>query len=173
MPIIAGLFGGISGSFVRGFTCCLNEKDGFSNPFTWLYFVLMWSASFVQLRNLNRSMALYDQIEIVPIYQASLILLNMLSGVVIMQESSKYQSSELIFLLVCLIVCISGVFTIAKRPNLACIKQNRLTNLDKIDYAIAKEPAASPTKTRASEIAESPGIQMTPRSEKYEMKEEV
>jgi hypothetical protein len=58
---------------------------------------------------------------------------------------------------------------------MACIKQNRLTNLDKIDYAIAKEPAASPspTKTRANELAESPGIQMTQRSEKYEMKEEV
>lgn len=129
MPIVAGLLGGISGSFVRGFTVCLCEHNGLTSLYTWLYFTLLMATALVQLRSLNKAMHLYDQIEIVPIYQASLILLNMLCGSVIMKESNDYSNQDFIFLLLCLIICISGVYTIAKRPKMLCIKENKLTNV--------------------------------------------
>jgi hypothetical protein len=128
MPIVAGLLGGISGSFVRGFTVCLNEHNGLTSLYTWLYFTLLMATALVQLRSLNKAIHLYDQIEIVPIYQASLILLNMLCGSVIMKESSDYTNQDFLFLLFCLIICISGVFIVQKRPKMRCIKENRLTN---------------------------------------------
>lgn len=134
MPIVAGLLGGISGSFVRGFTVCLNEHNGVTSPLTWFYFTLLMGTAIVQLRSLNKAMHLYDQIEIVPIYQAALILLNMLCGSVIMKESNDYSNQDFFFLLFCLIICISGVFTIAKRPKMLCIKENRLTNMPQQNY---------------------------------------
>ena len=136
MPIVAGLLGGISGSFVRGFTVCLNEHNGVTSPLTWFYFTLLMGTAIVQLRSLNKAMHLYDQIEIVPIYQAALILLNMLCGSVIMKESNDYSNQDFFFLLFCLIICISGVFIIAKRPKMLCIKENRLTNLPQQNYKI-------------------------------------
>lgn len=68
MPIITGLLGGISGSVMRGFTVCFSEKDGMFAVQTIVFFCIMAFFMCFQLRCLNKSMHLYDQIEIVPIY---------------------------------------------------------------------------------------------------------
>ena len=129
MPIVGGLLGGISGSFVRGFTVCLNEHGGLTSFTTWIYFTLLMATALVQLRSLNKAMHLYDQIEIVPIYQSALILLNMLCGSVIMNESADYSNQDFLFLLFCLVICITGVVIIAKRPQMPFIRENRLVNI--------------------------------------------
>jgi len=53
--------------------------------------VALFFATF-QLKSLNIAMENYDQIDIDPIYQASIILFNMLSGAIILNEKQMYDS---------------------------------------------------------------------------------
>jgi len=58
----------------------------------------------------------YDQIEIIPIYQTFLILLNMASGAIILNEQKMYKWYELVNLFLCAIICICGVVMIVQKP---------------------------------------------------------
>jgi len=57
-------------------------------------------------------MEIFDQIETIPIYQSSLILLNMAAGAIVMQEYILYTFGELITLILCSLIAISGVWLI-------------------------------------------------------------
>jgi len=61
-------------------------------------------------------MELYDQMDTVPIYQSSLIIMNIMAGAIILQESVLYTPGE--FTLMCLfgIISIAGVWVILKKP---------------------------------------------------------
>ena len=59
----------------------------------------------------------YDQIEIVPIYESSLILMNIICGCLILSEYELYEWQQLLSLLACSLICIFGVFQIMKKPK--------------------------------------------------------
>ena len=85
MSFVAGLIGGLQGSLMRGMTISV-EIGGFFSGITLSYLLLALLASLLQLKSLNISMEVYDQVEIVPIYQSALILLNILCGAIILDE---------------------------------------------------------------------------------------
>ena len=63
------------------------------------------------------AMEIYDQIEIIPIYQTALILLNITSGSIILNEIEVYHTYQLGELTCCAIICISGVYMMVYRQS--------------------------------------------------------
>lgn len=68
-----------------------------------------------QLYFMNLCLKYYDQLEIVPIYQASLILNNVLAGGFIFDEFAKYVWWKLIILGCGFTICIIGILVIFKK----------------------------------------------------------
>ena len=68
-----------------------------------------------QLAFMNMSLKYYDQLEIVPIYQAAIILNNVLCGGVIFQEFDKYEWWKLLILCAGFLICIVGILVVIKK----------------------------------------------------------
>lgn len=62
-------------------------------------------------------MELYEQVDTIPIYQTSLILLNICAGAIVMQEARLYTFQEFLLIILCGLVSISGVQLIIKKPT--------------------------------------------------------
>lgn len=71
-------------------------------------------------------MELYDQVDTIPIYQSSIILLQITAGALIMKESKLYEFWEFINLVICGIIAIIGVFVIVKKPNFGGLKEGEI-----------------------------------------------
>jgi fatty-acid desaturase len=71
----------------------------------------------LQLKTLNTSMELYDQVETIPVYNSSLIFFNIAAGAIVMQEYKLYKWYEFIFVILCGIISIIGVYVIVHRPK--------------------------------------------------------
>ena len=84
MAIVSGVLAGLTASISKGMTLAMGT-DGF---FSWglLYFCAVGLFATLQLKSLNIAMENYDQIDIDPIYQTSIILFNMFSGAIILNE---------------------------------------------------------------------------------------
>ena len=119
LPLTTALLGGLLGSLFRGFTISFQPEFGFfhQNHFTYALFGGGLFLSFFQVRSFNNCIHLYNQLETIPTYESSLILMNMLSGAIIMQELSELRWHEVIMLNVGMFICIVGVFLIAKKWN--------------------------------------------------------
>ena len=64
----------------------------------------------------------YDQLETIPILQASSIVNNLLCGGIIYQEFLKYSVGNLALLGIGFLICISGVLVIIKKNSLTIKK---------------------------------------------------
>lgn len=67
----------------------------------------------------------YDQAEIGPINESSLILLNLICGGIILNEQKLYLWWELVILLMCCIVCILGIKIFISKPKLLLLEKLR------------------------------------------------
>ena len=65
-------------------------------------------------------MDMYPAIEMMPVYNTFLILMNMFCGTVILNESSMYTVGELLLLCLFSSICIIGIFVLVKKPELTC-----------------------------------------------------
>ena len=84
MAIISGVLAGLVACIIKGMTISFSV-DGI---FSWglLYATAVVSFAALQLKSLNVAMENYDQIDIDPIYQTSIILFDMFSGAIILNE---------------------------------------------------------------------------------------
>lgn len=71
----------------------------------------------VQLKSLNTAMECYDQIEIIPLYQTALILMNITSGILILNEQEMYRAYQIGALTGCSLICIMGIYLIVERKS--------------------------------------------------------
>ena len=69
-------------------------------------------------------MSRFDQVFVIPIYQTSLILINLLSAAIILQESKFYSASQMLWLLAMSCVCILGVVLTVRKPSSVCGIEN-------------------------------------------------
>ena len=60
-------------------------------------------------------MKIYPQLELHPIFETSMILFNMSSGAIILNEKQLYSYIELVFLTIYAFICIIGVFMLVKK----------------------------------------------------------
>jgi drug/metabolite transporter (DMT)-like permease len=85
MSIAAGVVAGLASALLKGMTISVSTT-GFLSLSTICYLTIAIVLSLFQLHLINIPMKSYDQIEIIPIYQTFLILLNMASGAIILNE---------------------------------------------------------------------------------------
>ena len=109
MTTVAGLLGSISMSFIKGVTETFRHDGLFGGFVLYMYVAVALSIGILQLKSINRSMELYEQVDTIPIYQTSLILLNIAAGAIVMQEARLYTFQEFLLIILCGLVSISGV----------------------------------------------------------------
>ena len=73
---------------------------------------------------MNVALKYYDQMEIIPIYQSSVILNNVLCGGIIFNEFSRYVYWKVIVLFVGFTICIVGILIIVKKNQLLAAKMH-------------------------------------------------
>ena len=87
------------------------------------------------------AMEVYDQIEIIPIYQTALILLNITSGSIILNEMEMYHAYQLGELTCCSLICILGVYMMVYRQSSIedeILNQNQIPLLNSMKYCFMK-----------------------------------
>lgn len=85
--LISALLGAIDCSFLKGVTLLLQmPSDIFHCTSTYVYMVITTVTSNLQLFFINMAMKFYDQSKIGPVNVASLILLNLFCGCIILDE---------------------------------------------------------------------------------------
>jgi hypothetical protein len=113
----AGLLGSLSMSFLKGMTVAFREVGLWGGVTLYIYLILAVTLALKQLSFLNQMMEVYDQIEIVPIYQSSIIMMNICAGAIIMNEKQFYSWGELLGIFASGMVSIVGVVIIIRKPS--------------------------------------------------------
>jgi hypothetical protein len=85
MSFTAALLGGLQGSVMRGMTISLGIDGFFAFP-TIIYLLIGGCLAGFQLKSLNIVMENYDQVKATPIYESSLIIMNICCGLIISNE---------------------------------------------------------------------------------------
>ena len=88
MATAGGLLGSISSIFFKATTDTL-ANDGFSSGSLYLFMLFGTLSAALQLVFINKLMEVYEQVEIIPIYQSALILLNILAGAIVLNEAQS------------------------------------------------------------------------------------
>lgn len=140
MSVTAGLIGGIQGSLMRGMT--LSFTLGGMSWATFTYLLVGIFSGCIQLYCLNVVMLNYEQLDATPTYQSSLILLNILCSIVVLDEKQVYTWSELILLLFYAKICILGVYIIVHKPNVFYINswKNEESEMEEAPQDEEEEP---------------------------------
>ena len=112
----AGLLGSLCMCFIKGITESF-KAEGLYGYSLYIYILIALFIAIFQLKFLNKAMENYDQVETIPIYQSSLILLNIASGAIIMNEKRLYTWFELFRIIMCGLISIIGVWMIIKKPG--------------------------------------------------------
>jgi len=89
----AGLLSSMVTSFIKGVSEMVNSRDigeNLQRPMVYLLLVMVVLSLVTQLHFMNMNLKYYEQMEIIPIYQSSIILTNVLCGAIIFQEMQKY-----------------------------------------------------------------------------------
>jgi hypothetical protein len=66
---------------------------------------------------MNLSLKYYEQLEVIPVYQSSIIFTNILFGAVVFQEIKNYKWYNMATLILGFIICISGILVIFKKTS--------------------------------------------------------
>ena len=120
-PLASGMLASISITLIKGVSESIGEYDLVYNLSNWLNYVLLISISFTlffQLFFLNQSLRYYNQLEVVPVYQASVIIFCILCGGIIYEEFTYYEWWRLTVLLIGALVCAGGILVILKKYKL-------------------------------------------------------
>ena len=129
MPIIlltlcAGLCGGSSIVFMKSFGEIVNGPEVSGHVFFALILVNVgFAAGAMQCYLLNLSMKYFNNIDVMPIYQSFILINWMVSGLVLLDESSLYTWGELIMLGASCLLVILGIFILT-------LKQSQIVRLD-------------------------------------------
>ena len=80
---------------------------------------------------LNSAMKFFDQLEVMPIYQTSIMMIWILTGMIVFQETQYYETRDLAFIFSAMVVCCIGIyFLYAKTKNLKQMKsESARTNI--------------------------------------------
>lgn len=66
---------------------------------------------------LNGAMKFFDQLEVMPIYQTSIMTSWLLSGMIVFREIDYYETKELIYIACSLIVCCIGIYLLYSKTK--------------------------------------------------------
>lgn len=84
---------------------------------TYIYTVISWIGSAIQLIYINKAQESYEQSEIGPVNVAFLIIFNFVCGSIILNEKRLYTQEELLYLGGCSLMCVAGIVFIIRKPK--------------------------------------------------------
>jgi hypothetical protein len=113
----SAIIGSLYISFLKGWSTQVVMKGGFLMFSTYVYWAIAGIGAILQLYLVNQAMINYNQAEIGPINESSLILLNLVCGGVILNEQKKYIWWELMLLLSSAAITIVGIYTFIAKPK--------------------------------------------------------
>lgn len=91
MPISTALLAGICCSLFRGCSLSMKVNNGnFVSLTSYTFVTIAVLGSLIYVKLFNNTIHLFDQIDTVPIYESSLIIINILAGAFVLQESAKF-----------------------------------------------------------------------------------
>ena len=79
----------------------------------------------LQLHCLNLAMKFYDQLEVVPVYQTTLMILWICSGLFILNEKQFYSWASLFAIAGAVIICFIGIKLVTMKQKIALIEATR------------------------------------------------
>lgn len=136
----------------------------------YVYVVIAISIGVLQLKTINKSMELYEQVDTIPIYQTSLILFNLAAGAIIMQEARLYTFREFMILVGCSCVSILGVQLIIKKP----VSKNAILKFDYPPCTFAnKAGSCSCDRTNFDIQSQMPAYSLKPKQDREKIKKAV
>ena len=74
---------------------------------------------------LNMNIKFYNNIDVMPIYQSSILVNMMIAGMVLMDESKFYSWTDLFVLFFGVFVIISGIYVLTKKHNKVVQSESR------------------------------------------------
>ena len=118
LTMVSGLCGGTSIVMLKGFGTIVNGTELAGNVFLALVLVIVGLGSAtIQMYMLNQSMKYYNNIDVMPIYQSFVLINWMVSGLVLLDESSLYSWGELIRLGASCSLVILGIIVLTKKQS--------------------------------------------------------
>ena len=117
-PWASGLLSGITTSFIKGVAEMVKGESLVScltHPLLYTCLVICGFTIVGQLYTMNQGFKYYNQLEVVPIYQSSVIINNIICGGVIFNEFRLYSWWQMLLLVTGTVICISGILIIAKK----------------------------------------------------------
>ena len=132
---LAGIFSGSTGFFAKAVTYALrasfashDPKGSIGNGFFYIFLIGLPLSIFMQLKTLNEGLRAFDAIEIVPMYQASIVCVGVSWGWTFYQENRDLdRDHEVMFAIGCLVsVCGISLLSFKKRrePLLALVRDD-------------------------------------------------
>ena len=96
----------------------LNSPESSSNIlFSMTMCFLGVFATFINLIALNMSLKFYNNLDVMPTYQSTILINVMIAGMILLDESKLYTWKELIFLYSAGLVVIVGIYILTKKQN--------------------------------------------------------
>ena len=78
-------------------------------PLMVLMATILVTSAMLQIHLLNMAMKFYDQLQVIPVYQTSMMILWILTGLVILDEKAFYSGRELLAIFGSAVVCCVGI----------------------------------------------------------------
>jgi hypothetical protein len=129
--LMAGLSGGIYNQFIRGFLLQVSHEGAQEMMSTYLYAVIGVGGAVFKLVLVNWAMTIYEQGEIGPIFSAFFIVFQISAGAFIENEKELYTFKEMVLLLLYSLICILGIFLIARKELMPFIQNKVIFGQDK------------------------------------------
>ena len=74
-------------------------------------------AAFINVISVNMSLKFYNNLDVMPTYQSSILINVMVAGMILLDESKLYTWKELILLYSAGLVIILGIYILTKKQN--------------------------------------------------------
>ena len=87
----------------------MSAPEFFIQPATYIFSGMNILCVFFNFANLNKTVALYSQMQTMPMYESCIIFGNLLSGGLIMNEFSYYERHQLAFIFTGCCICVGGI----------------------------------------------------------------
>lgn len=87
------------------------------NPMNFLLLVFVSGTIVAQLHFLNLGLKFYRSLEVIPIYQCTVILGNLICGGIVFKEFLNYTTWELESIFIGTLICLSGIMIILEKHN--------------------------------------------------------
>ena len=110
--MLSGIFGGMTSTCCKLFLRIAEYEEGtlfLRDPIAWLFIILITASMIANLVNLNKTITLFSQLQVMPTYECCVIFGTLQTGGVILGEFSFYTNTQLSLIFLGSSICITGI----------------------------------------------------------------